>query len=88
MCPGTLPSCMSMCHLRIWSPWRLEEGIRSPGTGAAVWVLRIKPEYFEKALKFKSLVISSLLARGQGTELLLCCMLALEECCLWWWTRC
>lgn len=43
-----LPARMSVQHMLAWSPWRLEEGIGSPGTGVPgspdpVWVLEPEP---------------------------------------------
>lgn len=89
MCLSALSSYMSMYHVSIWSPCKLEKGIRSLGTGdihsyVLCWVLRIKPGYFGKALKFTNIIISEFLVRGKwNSELLVYYMLAFDECSLW-----
>ena len=51
MCISTLPTRMSVHHVRAWGPKKPEEGIKCPWTKsykwlpATMWMLRFKPPF-------------------------------------------
>lgn len=54
MCLSIVFACMSVDHIPSWCPWRLQEGIRFPGTGVtngrgSMWVLGIEHESCARA---------------------------------------